>query len=125
MGHHSGGELAKCYEPDTSIKPHIAIIAGSVIPSVLLISVLGFLSFRWLRRRRAAKEQGGPASDERGWNDDKPQLHSECVERPTFELEDSVPVVVVIAAAKERLEMAVNEPAAYEMPVGKGCSGKL
>ncbi|KAH7235306.1 hypothetical protein BKA59DRAFT_405263 [Fusarium tricinctum] len=118
-----GGETSSF--ADTSIKPHIAIIVGSVIPLVLLISVLGFLSFHWLRRRRAAKEQGGPASDERGWNDDKPQLHSECVERPTFELEDSVPVVVVIAAAKERLEMAVNEPAAYEMPVGKGCPRKL
>jgi flagellar biosynthesis/type III secretory pathway M-ring protein FliF/YscJ len=126
MRNHYGEEVAKSCELDTSANPNIATIVGPVVPSVVLLLLLGFLSFRWFRRRRATKEQQGPVPDEEEHKEDKPQLHSDCANRPTFELEGSVPVVVNIdtAATREKSEMAANEPAAHEMPIGKRISRK-
>lgn len=71
------------------------------------------------------KTQEGPIPNEEEPKQDKPQLHSDCIARPTFELEGSMPVVkdahdVVV----RKSEMAANEPAAHEMSADKRIARK-
>jgi hypothetical protein len=87
--------------------------------------VLGFLAFRWYKRRQALKTQEGPIPNEEEPKQDKPQLHSDCIARPTFELEGSMPAVTDIDSATVRKsEMAANEPAAHEMSADKKIARK-
>ncbi|KAF5680767.1 hypothetical protein FDENT_8328 [Fusarium denticulatum] len=111
---------------DSSSGPDIATIVGPVVPSVVLLILLGFLGFRWLRRRKAAKAQQGTLPDEEEPKEGKAQLHSECISRPTFELEGSAPEAVDdTMRPKDTSEMAANEPAAHEMSTEKRTTRKL
>lgn len=66
------------------------------------------------------KTQKGPVPNEEEPKQDKPQLHSDCITRPTFELEGSMPAVTDFgSAAVKKSEMAANEPAAHEMAADK------
>ncbi|KAI6749765.1 hypothetical protein HG531_007030 [Fusarium graminearum] len=102
-----------------------ATIVGPVVPSVVLLLLVGFLGFRWFKRRRASKAATGPAPNEEDPKESKPQLHSDCITRPTFELEGSVPIVPDDTVhTKDKAEMSANEPAAHEMSGDKKISRK-
>ncbi|KAG5661816.1 hypothetical protein KAF25_004055 [Fusarium avenaceum] len=110
---------------DPSSTPNLATIIGPVVPSFFLLLVLGFLAFRWYKRRQALKTQKGPVPNEEEPKQDKPQLHSDCITRPTFELEGSMPAVTDFdSAAVKKSEMAANEPAAHEMDADKKIARK-
>ncbi|RBR24505.1 uncharacterized protein FIESC28_02701 [Fusarium coffeatum] len=97
--------------------PDIAVIIGPVVPSVVLLLLLGFLFFRWYKRRGINRAEQGPVANEEEPKEDKPQLHSDCIVRPTFELEGSAPKVPeeINMSSNEESEMPANEPAAHEM----------
>ncbi|KAJ4128935.1 hypothetical protein NW768_007460 [Fusarium equiseti] len=101
--------------------PDVAVIIGPVVPSVVLLLLLGFLFFRWYKRRGMKKAAMGPVADEEEPKEDKAQLHSECIVRPTFELEGSAPTVSKEhnVSLNEESEMPANEPAAHEMSADK------
>lgn len=65
-------------------------------------------------------EQGLVANEEEP-KGDKPQLHSDCIARPKFELEGSALTLPEAnnRSRKEESEMPANEPAAYEMSADK------
>ncbi|PCD39264.1 hypothetical protein FGRA07_00535 [Fusarium graminearum] len=110
---------------DSKSGPNIATIVGPVVPSVVLLLLVGFLGFRWFKRRRASKAATGPAPNEEEPKESKPQLHSDCVTRSTFELEGSVPIVPDDTVhTKDKAEMSANEPAAHEMSGDKKISRK-
>lgn len=110
---------------DSKSGPNIATIVGPVVPSVVLLLLVGFLGFRWFKRRRASKAATGPAPNEEDPKESKPQLHSDCITRPTFELEGSVPIVPDDTVhTKDKAEMSANEPAAHEMSGDKKISRK-
>ncbi|KAM0200019.1 hypothetical protein ACHAQI_011881 [Fusarium lateritium] len=111
--------------PSSSQGPNLATIIGPVVPSLFLLCVLGFLAFRWYKRRQASKTQEGPVPNEEEPKQDKPQLHSDCIARPTFELEGSMPPATDVGSGiVKKSEMAANEPAAHEMSTDKGISRK-
>ncbi|KAI1070351.1 hypothetical protein LB507_010376 [Fusarium sp. FIESC RH6] len=99
----------------------IAVIIGPVVPSVVLLLLLGFLFFRWSKRRGLRKAGQGIMDNGEDPKEDKPQLHSDCIARPTFELDGSGPVVREgnNMPMKEKSEMPANEPAAHEMSTDK------
>lgn len=72
------------------------------------------------------KAQIGPVADEEEPKEDKAQLHSDCIVRPTFELEGSAPTVPKEnnVSLNEESEIPANEPAAHEMSVDKKISRK-
>lgn len=112
-------------EPDSKSGPDIATIVGPVVPSVVLLLLVGFLGFRWFKRRRATKAATGPSPNEEEPDESKPQLHSDCITRPRFELEGSVPTVPDDTDhMKDKAEMSANEPAAHEMSGDKKISRK-
>ncbi|EKJ79589.1 hypothetical protein FPSE_00274 [Fusarium pseudograminearum CS3096] len=116
----------RLWRPDSKSGPDIATIVGPVVPSVVLLLLVGFLGLRWFKRRRVNKAATGPTLDEEEPGEYKPQLHSDCIIRPTFELEGSVPTVTDDTVhTKHEAEMAANEPAAHEMSGDKKISRKL
>ncbi|UZP35010.1 hypothetical protein NXS19_002826 [Fusarium pseudograminearum] len=110
---------------DSKSGPDIATIVGPVVPSVVLLLLVGFLGLRWFKRRRVNKAATGPTLDQEEPGEYKPQLHSDCIIRPTFELEGSVPTVPDDTVhTKHKAEMAANEPEAHEMSGDKKISRK-
>ena len=67
------------------------------------------------------KAEIGPVANEEEPKEDKAQLHSDCIARPTFELEGSAPTVSKenSSSLNEESEMPANEPAAHEMSADK------
>ncbi|KAM5356412.1 hypothetical protein ACJ41O_003058 [Fusarium nematophilum] len=104
--------------------PNIAAIVGSVVPSVVLLLLLAFLGLRWYRRRQRSRTQEPRVEDGEIPKEDKPQLHSDCVARPTYELEGSTPVVLSSPDPNAKAEMAANEPAAHEKSAEKEAAGR-
>ncbi|KAM5359140.1 hypothetical protein ACJZ2D_014713 [Fusarium nematophilum] len=111
-------------EQDRSSSPNIAAIVGSVVPSVVLLLLLAFLGLRWYRRRQRSRTQEPRVEDGEIPKEDKPQLHSDCVARPTYELEGSTPVVLSSPDPNAKAEMAANEPAAHEKSAEKEAAGR-
>lgn len=110
----------KLGEPEPESGPDIAKIVGPVVPSVVLVMLLGFLGLRWFKQRQARKASIGPAVNEEEAKEDKPQLHSDCITSLRFELEGSTPMVPHDNGhEKINAEMAANEPAAHEMSTDK------
>ncbi|RFN54329.1 hypothetical protein FIE12Z_1455 [Fusarium flagelliforme] len=107
--------------------PDIAAIIGPVVPSAVLLLLLGFLLFRWYKRRGMKKAEQGPMANEEEPKGDKPQLHSDCIARPTFELEGSTLTLPEgnNRSMKEESEMPANEPAAHEMSADKKISIRI
>ncbi|KAM0555908.1 hypothetical protein ACHAPJ_006310 [Fusarium lateritium] len=97
--------------------PDIATIVGPVVPSVVVLILISLFGFLWYRRhqkkRRLRVDETG---DEEKSKIDKPQLHSDCIRAPTYELEGSTPdgPKPTTDAATEA-EMAANEVAAHEV----------
>ncbi|KAI8713313.1 hypothetical protein NCS52_01275200 [Fusarium sp. LHS14.1] len=105
-------------EPDSPSGPDLATIIGPVVPSVVLLIVLAFFGFRWYKRREPIKDQEAQVQLDEEPKVEKAQLHSDCVPRPTYELEGSTPMVID-PTSPDGAEMAANEVAAHEMPIGK------
>ncbi|KAF4948537.1 hypothetical protein FSARC_13709 [Fusarium sarcochroum] len=96
--------------------PKIATIVGPVVPSVVVLILAAALGFLWYRRRQKKRPPTEEARNDDKPKEEKPQLHSDCISRPTFELEGSMPEGPRPAAdAATEAEMAANEVAAHEM----------
>ncbi|KAI8655029.1 hypothetical protein NCS57_01250500 [Fusarium keratoplasticum] len=105
-------------EPDSPPGPDIATIVGPVAPSVVLLIVLIFLGFRWYKKRERIKDQEAQIEPDEEPKVEKAQLHSDCISRPTYELEGSTPFIPD-PIPPDGAEMAANEVAAHEMPTDK------
>ncbi|KAI8656754.1 hypothetical protein NCS56_01280300 [Fusarium sp. Ph1] len=105
-------------EPDSPPGPDIATIVGPVVPSVVLLIVLTFLGFRWYKKRERIKDQEAQIEPDEEPKVEKAQLHSDCISRPTYELEGSTPFIPD-PISPDGAEMAANEVAAHEMPTDK------
>lgn len=105
-------------EPDSPPGPDIATIVGPVVPSVVLLIVLIFLGFRWYKKRERIKDQEAQIEPDEEPKVEKAQLHSDCISRPTYELEGSTPFIPD-PISPDGAEMAANEVAAHEMPTDK------
>ncbi|EEU42030.1 uncharacterized protein NECHADRAFT_85860 [Fusarium vanettenii 77-13-4] len=105
-------------KPDNSSDPNVATIVGPVVPSVVLLIILAFLGLRWYKKREKIKDQEAQIQPDEEAKVDKAQLHSDCVPRPTYELEGSMPIVID-PTSPDGAEMAANEVAAHEMPTDK------
>ncbi|WAO94983.1 Hypothetical protein NCS54_01259000 [Fusarium falciforme] len=105
-------------EPDSPPGPDIATIVGPVVPSVILLIVLTFLGFRWYKKRERIKDQEAQIEPDEEPKVEKAQLHSDCISRPTYELEGSTPFIPD-PISPDGAEMAANEVAAHEMPTDK------
>ncbi|KAJ4317561.1 hypothetical protein N0V84_007306 [Fusarium piperis] len=105
--------------PDSPSGPDLATIVGPVVPSVVLLIVLIFIGFWWYKKREKIKDQEAQNEvDQEEPKVEKAQLHSDCISRPTYELEGSTPMVPD-PISPDGAEMAANEVAAHEMPTGK------
>lgn len=105
-------------EPDSPPGPDLATIIGPVVPSVVLLIVLAFLGFRWYKKRERIKDQEAQIEPDEEPKVEKAQLHSDCISRPTYELEGSTPFIPD-PISTDGAEMAANEVAAHEMPTDK------
>ncbi|RSL43715.1 hypothetical protein CEP53_011579 [Fusarium sp. AF-6] len=105
-------------EPDSPSSTNLATIIGPVVPSVVLLIVFSFLGFRWYKRRERVKDQEAQIEVDEEPKVEKAQLHSDCVSRPTYELEGSTPFVPD-QVSPDGAEMAANEVAAHEMSTDK------
>lgn len=106
-------------EPDSPSGPDLATIVGPVVPSVILLMVLVFIGFRWHKKRERIKDQEAQMGvNEEEAKVEKAQLHSNCIPRPTYELEGSTPMIPD-PGSEDGAEMAANEVAAHEMPTDK------
>ncbi|RSL77824.1 hypothetical protein CEP51_008735 [Fusarium floridanum] len=105
-------------EPDSPSSPNLATIIGPVVPSVVLLIVFAFLGFRWYKKRERVKDQEAQIEVDEEPKVEKAQLHSDCVSRPTYELEGSMPFVPD-PISSDGAEMAANEVAAHEMSTDK------
>ncbi|RTE78070.1 hypothetical protein BHE90_007450 [Fusarium euwallaceae] len=108
---------------DDSSNANIPIIVGSVIPSFVFLACAAFFGvWWWKRRQKQPKEQklahveGG--SSEKPEVEYKAQLPSDCVPRPTYELEGSAPIAPGSFSSDTAFEaeMPANEVPAQEMP---------
>ncbi|KAM5356413.1 hypothetical protein ACJ41O_003059 [Fusarium nematophilum] len=94
-----------------------AWIAGAVVPSVVVVVAL-VLGIWWYRRRKRAPKVPSDTSGgggEEASHFDKPQLHSECVHRPSKEQVTSTP-------AAAGANPVWNSPT-YEMPANEASAG--
>ncbi|KAL2670785.1 hypothetical protein Neosp_014587 [[Neocosmospora] mangrovei] len=105
-------------KPDSPSGPNLATIIGPVIPSVVLLIVLTFLGFRWYKKKERIKDQEAQIEPDEEPKVEKAQLHSDCISRPTYELEGSTPFIPD-PISSDGAEMAANEVAAHEMPTDK------
>ncbi|KAF5009620.1 hypothetical protein FDECE_4170 [Fusarium decemcellulare] len=115
--------------------PSTAVIVGPVVPSVILLAAIAFFGFRWWKRRRTPKAVETPmssplpppsanAAEPEPKVEYKAQLPSDCVPRPTFELEGSVPTAPSSNGDTAiEAEMPANEVPAHEMPTEVNSSG--
>ncbi|KAJ3457521.1 hypothetical protein MRS44_014662 [Fusarium solani] len=105
-------------EPDSPPGPDLATIVGPVVPSVVLLIVLTFLGFRWYKKRERINDQEAQIQPDEEPKVEKAQLHSNCISRPTYELEGSTPFIPD-PISPDGAEMAANEVVAHEMPTDK------
>ncbi|UPL02330.1 hypothetical protein LCI18_013264 [Fusarium solani-melongenae] len=105
-------------DPDSSPSPDLATIVGPIVPSVVLLIVLAFLGFRWYKKRERIKDREAQIEPDEEPKVEKAQLHSDCISRPTYELEGSTPFIPD-PTSPDGAEMAANEVAAHEMPTDK------
>lgn len=90
-----------------------AWIAGPIVPSVVVVLLLAGVAFWWYRRRKGAS---APQDDQETAQFDKPQLHSECVPRPSHGQAGSVsPIHQGHVHSSSYAEMPANEAPAYEL----------
>ncbi|KAF4462170.1 hypothetical protein FALBO_11015 [Fusarium albosuccineum] len=94
-----------------------AWIAGPIVPSVVIAIALIGAGFWWHRRRKRTPKP--PSSTEGLAQSDKPQLHSECIPRPTQEQGGTMQAPMAQAppvSSYSYAELPVNEAPAHEMP---------
>ncbi|RSM19009.1 hypothetical protein CDV31_002140 [Fusarium ambrosium] len=94
-----------------------AWIAGPVVASVVVVLALVGIGFWWYRRRKRTPKAPPIAQDNQETAQfDKPQLHSECIPRPSHGQTDSaLPTDQGHVHSSSYAEMAANEAAAYEL----------
>ncbi|KAJ3457520.1 hypothetical protein MRS44_014661 [Fusarium solani] len=107
---------------DDSSNANIPIIVGSVIPSFVFLACAAFFGVWWWKRRQKQPKESKLAHVE-GGSSEKPeveykaQLPSDCVPRPTYELEGSAPIAPGSSSSDTAVEaeMPANEVPAQEM----------
>ncbi|KAL6354717.1 hypothetical protein LRP88_12061 [Fusarium phalaenopsidis] len=116
-------EKAQLHSDYDSSNANIPIIVGSVIPSFVFLACAAFFGIWWWKRRQKQPKESKLAHVE-GGSSEKPeieykaQLPSDCVPRPTYELEGSAPLAPGSSSSDTAVEaeMPANEVPAQEMP---------
>ncbi|KAJ3457522.1 hypothetical protein MRS44_014663 [Fusarium solani] len=94
-----------------------AWIAGPVVGSVVVVLALVGVGIWWYRRRkRTPKPPSSPQDNQESVHFDKPQLHSECIPRPSpGQVVTTLPADQGHAHSYPYGEMPANEAPAYEL----------
>ncbi|KAI8655030.1 hypothetical protein NCS57_01250600 [Fusarium keratoplasticum] len=94
-----------------------AWIAGPIVGSVVAVLILAGVGLWWYRRRkRTPKPPSSPQDIQESVHFDKPQLHSECIPRPSpGQVVTTLPVDQGQAHSYSYGEMPANEAPAYEL----------
>ncbi|KAL2670786.1 hypothetical protein Neosp_014588 [[Neocosmospora] mangrovei] len=99
------------------------VLVGSVIPSFVFLACAAFFGVWWWKRRQKQPKapklaQAEAGSSEKPEAEYKAQLPSDCVPRPTYELEGSAPIAPASSSSDTAVEaeMPANEVPAQEMP---------
>ncbi|KAH7246849.1 hypothetical protein B0J15DRAFT_597004 [Fusarium solani] len=94
-----------------------AWIAGPVVGSVVVVLALVGVGIWWYRRRkRTPKPPSSPQDNQESVHFDKPQLHSECIPRPSpGQVVTTLPADQGHAHSYSYGEMPANEAPAYEL----------
>ncbi|RSL57199.1 hypothetical protein CEP54_008418 [Fusarium duplospermum] len=94
-----------------------AWIAGPVVASVVVVLVLVGVGFWWYRRRKRSPKASPSTQDNQETTQfDKPQLHSECIPRPSHgQTGSALPTDQGHVQSSSYAEMAANEAVAYEL----------
>ncbi|KAI8656755.1 hypothetical protein NCS56_01280400 [Fusarium sp. Ph1] len=92
-------------------------IAGPIVGSVVAVLILAGVGFWWYRRRkRTPKPPSSPQDNQESVQFDKPQLHSECIPRPSpGQVVTALPADQGHAHSYSYGEMPANEAPIYEL----------